>query len=127
MATRRKKTGSPLERVRSICMSLPEVEERLSHGAPSFFAGGKKTIAMFVDDHHGDGKLGIWTAAPPGEQEALIAQDPGRYFRPPYVGVRGWIGVCIDDTLSDTELSEILETAYRCVAPKKLIAQLDEK
>jgi hypothetical protein len=106
-------------------MALPEVEERLSHGCPSYFAGGKKTIAMFMDNHHGDGIIGIWAAAPPGEQEALIAEDPDRYFRPPYVGARGWIGVRLDATFSESEFSEILETAYRCVAPKKLIAQLD--
>ncbi len=85
----------------------------------------KKTIAMCVDNHHGDGIVGIWAAAPVGDQDALIAEDPERFFRPPYVGARGWIGVRLDRPVSDDELKEILETAYRCVAPKTLIAKLD--
>ena len=73
--------------------SLPEVTERPSHGSPAWFVRDKKTIAMFVDDHHGDGILGIWCAAPPGVQEQMIDEDPDVFFRPPYVGHRGWIGV----------------------------------
>jgi hypothetical protein len=114
-----------LARVREECLGFPEVIERLSHGSPSFFVRGKKTIAMFVDDHHGDGILGIWCAAPPGAQEAFIDSDPDRFFRPPYVGGRGWLGVRLDRKVSDGELGAILEHAYRCVAPKKLIAELD--
>ena len=114
-----------LARVREECLSFPEVTERLSHSAPSFFVRGKKTIAMFVDDHHGDGILGIWCAAPPGAQAAFIDSDPERFFRPPYVGGRGWLGVRLDRKVSDGELGAILEDAYRCVAPKKLIAELD--
>jgi hypothetical protein len=119
-----KKQG-PFDRVRSICMAFPQTEERLSHGCPSFFAGGKKTIVMCVDDHHGDGIVGIWCAAPTGDQEALIAEDPKRFYRPPYVGARGWVGVRLDSGITDSELGELLETAFRCVAPKKLIAELD--
>jgi hypothetical protein len=114
-----------LARVRKACARLPEVEERLSHGSPSFFVRGKKTIAMFVDDHHGDGILGIWCAAPPGVQEQMIDEDPEVFFRPPYVGHRGWIGVRLSKDVTDTELRSILEDAYRVVAPKTLVAQLD--
>jgi hypothetical protein len=117
---------TPLDRVRAICMALPEVEERLSHGSPAWFVRGKKTIAMWVDDHHGDGNVGIWCAAPPGVQEEMVGLEPDRFFRPPYVGHRGWLGVRLDGTDTDwDEAAEILADAYRCVAPKKLIAELD--
>lgn len=114
-----------LARVRKVCAALPEVEERLSHGSPAFFVRGKKTLAMFVDDHHGDGILGIWCAAPPGVQEQMIDEDPAVFFRPPYVGHRGWIGVRLSRTVTDAELRSILEDAFRVVAPKTLIARLD--
>jgi hypothetical protein len=114
-----------LARVRAVCASLPEVEERLSHGSPAFFVRGKKTLAMFVDDHHGDGILGIWCAAPPGVQEQMIDEEPDVFFRPPYVGHRGWIGVRLSRTVTDTELRMILEDAFRVVAPKTLVAKLD--
>ncbi len=115
-----------LGRVRRICEALPEVTERLSHSAPAFFVRGKKTIAMFVDDHHGDGMLGIWCAAPPGVQEQMIDEDPEVFFRPPYVGHRGWLGVRLSRTVTDDELRMILEDAFRVVAPKTLVARLDE-
>ena len=82
-----------LTHVRATALALPEAVERLSHGSPSFFIGGKKTFVMFVDDHHGDGNIGIWCAAPPGEQAARIDEDSAVFFRPPYVGGRGWLGV----------------------------------
>lgn len=116
-----------LARVRKACAALPEVEERLSHGSPAFFVRGKKTLAMFVDDHHGDGNLGIWCAAPPGVQEQMIDEDPAVFFRPPYVGHRGWIGVRLSRTVTDAELRSILGDAFRVVAPKTLVAQLDAR
>ncbi len=114
-----------LARVRTVCLALPEVTERPSHGSPAWFVRDKKTIAMFVDDHHGDGILGIWCAAPPGAQAELVELEPERFFRPPYVGGRGWLGVRLDRDVSDDELRQILVDAYRCVAPKTLAAQLD--
>ena len=86
---------------------------------------GKKTIAMYVDDHHGDGILGIWCAAPPGVQAQMIDEDPDVFFRPPYVGHRGWIGVRLNHTVTDAELRAILEDVFRVVAPKTLVARLD--
>ncbi len=115
-----------LERVRKICLSFPEMVERPSHGSPSFFVRGKKTIAMFVDDHHADGILGIWCAAPPGVQHTMIDEEPDRFFRPPYVGGRGWLGVRLDRPCPNDELRAILEDAYRCIAPKTLAQQLDQ-
>ena len=116
-----------LDRVRKVCTSLPEVTERPSHGSPAWFVRDKKTIAMFVDDHHGDGILGIWCAAPPGVQEQMIDEEPNVFFRPPYVGHRGWIGVRLGRTVTNDELRAILEDAFRVVAPKTLAARLDER
>ena len=115
-----------LREVRRICLDLPEVTERLSHGSPTFFVRGKKTFVMFVDDHHQDGRLAIWCAAPPGAQEQLVEQEPSRFFRPPYVGGRGWLGVRLDIDPDWGELAEICADAYRQVAPKRLVAELDE-
>ena len=114
----------PLSRMRELCLALPEVTERLSHGSPTWFIREKKTFVTFVDDHHGDGILGIWCAAPPGVQEALVAEEPDRFFRPPYVGGRGWLGVRLDVDVDWEEMAGIVEDAYRVVAPKKLVALL---
>lgn len=115
-----------LAHVRNACMALPEVSERPSHGSPTWFVRDKKTIAMFVDNHHGDGHLGIWCAAPPGVQEVLVETEPERFFRPPYVGHRGWIGVDLAVDPDWDEVREILVDAYRCVAPKTVLRQLDD-
>ena len=114
-----------LREVRRICASLPEVTERPSHGAPSFFVRDKKTIAMFHDDHHGDGMLALWCAAPTGVQAELVETEPERFFRPPYVGHRGWLGVRLDRSPDWDEIASILTDAFRVVAPKTLIARLD--
>ena len=113
-----------LARVRKICMSLPEVEERLSHGAPTWFVQGKKSIATFADNHHGSGILGLVCAAPPGVQQTMIDEEPDRFYRPPYVGGRGWLGVRLDRPCPDAELRAILSDAYRTVAPETLAARL---
>ena len=110
-----------LDGVRRICRALPEVTERLSHGSPAWFVRDRRTIAMFVDDHHGDGILGIWCAAPAGVQGELVAQEPHRFFRPPYVGHRGWLGFRLDRDLDWDELAGIVEDAFADVAPAKLV------
>jgi hypothetical protein len=106
-----------LARVRKICLALPEVNERPSHGAPTFFVRDKKTCVMFHDDHHGDGRLAIWCAAPLGAQEAMVQAEPDRFFRPAYVGHRGWLGLRLDRELDWGEVAEVIEDAYRTVAP----------
>jgi hypothetical protein len=117
----------PLARVRDICLALPETTERLSHGAPTFFIRGKKTFVMYVDNHHDDGRLALWCAAPEGAQEELVESEPDRFFRPPYVGHRGWIGVRLDRGETDwDEVAKIASDAFRQVAPRKLVAQLDD-
>jgi hypothetical protein len=116
---------SPLERVRELCLGFPSTEERLSHGEPTWFAGGRKVFVTYADRHHDD-REGFWAAAPGGAQEGLVEAEPMRYFRPPYVGVRGWVGVYLDVPDVDWEhVEEIIEDAWRCVAPERLIAAFD--
>ena len=125
MAARRT-VDAALTRVRAICAALPDVEERPSHGAPTFFlkVKGKKSFVMFHDDHHGDGILGIWCAAPPGVQAELVETEPDRFFVPAYVGHRGWIGVRLDRSPDWAELGDIVTQAYCHVAPKTLVAKI---
>jgi hypothetical protein len=111
--------------VRRLCLAFPEVSERLSHGAPTWFIRDKKTLATVWEDHHGDGILGLICAAPAGVQQQLVDEEPDRFYVPAYVGHRGWIGVRLDRKVDWQEINEILVDAYRCVAPAKLVAQLD--
>ncbi len=113
-------------RLREICMALPEVTERPSHGTPTWNAGGKKSfVQLWAKGHHDDDFPHLWCAGLPGAQEALVGSAPDRFFRPPYVGHRGWIGVRLDGGVDWTELAELCTDAYRAVAPAKLIALLD--
>lgn len=105
---------------------MPEVTERLSHGAPTFFIRDKKTLCTLHDDHHGVHGLALWVPAPPGVQEQLIDDEPNRFFRPPYVGHRGWVGVYLAVEPDWEEITEILREAFRLVAPKALVRQLDD-
>jgi hypothetical protein len=115
------------ERLRAVCMALPEVTERLSHGEPTWFVRGKKSFVMSSDHHHDD-RSGFWCAAPPGVQVELVESEPDRFFRPPYVGVRGWLGVYLDVADLDwDEIAAIVEDAYRTVAPAKLVAVLTSR
>ena len=118
------KRDDVVTRVRRMCLDLPEVSERLSHGAPTWFVRGKKTIATLWDNHHGDGRLALICAAPPGVQAQLIDEEPDRFFVPAYVGHRGWIGVRLDREVDWHEIDEILRDAYCCVAPATLVARL---
>lgn len=113
-----------IDRLRALCLALPEVTERLSHGEPTWFVRGKATFVTYADHHHDD-RLAFWCAAPPGVQEALVASDSHRFFRPPYVGGRGWLGVFLDVPQDWDEIAEIVTDAYRTIAPKRLIATLD--
>jgi hypothetical protein len=118
--------SDPVERLRRICLAMPEATERLSHGEPSFFVHDKKQFATLDNHHHGADHLAFWCPAPPGVQEELIAENPEQFFRPPYVGHRGWVGVRIDGDPDWTEIAEIVRDAYRKVAPKRLSVLLDE-
>lgn len=114
----------PLLRLRELCLAMPEVSEKLSHGSPTWFV--RKTFANYVGARH-DERVGFWCAAPPGAQEEMVAEDPGRFFRPPYVGHRGWLGVRLDGEVDWEEIAEIVAEAYRVVAPKRLVAELDAR
>jgi hypothetical protein len=110
-----------LERIRRICLALPETSERLSHGAPTFFVRGKRSFLTVMTNHHGDGRYAVWCAAPDGMQQMLVETDPERFFVPPYVGHRGWLGVRLDRGLDWDELAGIAEDAYAEVAPARLV------
>jgi hypothetical protein len=116
-----------LRRIREICLALPETSERLSHGAPTFFVRGKRAFLMVLTNHHGDGRFAVWCAAPHGMQSMLVEADPERFFVPPYVGHRGWLGLRLDRGVHWDEIAGIAEDAYGEVAPAKLVeaARLD--
>jgi len=113
-----------LERVRALVGALPETSEKLAWGGPTFRVGKAQSMfAMFLDDHHGDGRVAIWCKAPPGVQELLVEAEPERFFRPPYVGPNGWIGIRIDGAAVDwEEIADFLADAWRMTAAKKLVA-----
>ena len=111
--------------LRAICLALPGVTERPSHGAPTFFAGGKSFVTLWASGHHADDFPHLWCAGLPGAQAELIASSPGRFFRPPYVGGRGWIGARLDAGLDWAEIAELCQDAYRAVAPARLVTLLD--
>ncbi len=111
-------------RVRTICLALPGASERASHGSPAFFAG-KQFVMLWPEGHHGNAFPHLWCAAPPGSQAALIAAAPDRFFRPPYVGARGWIGVRLDGPPDWDDVEMLCTEAFRTVAPRKWVAELD--
>ncbi|HUK45710.1 MAG TPA: MmcQ/YjbR family DNA-binding protein [Gaiellaceae bacterium] len=111
-----------LGRIRRVCLGLPEVEERMSHGAPTFFVRGRRPFVMVLTDHHGDGRFAVWCAAADGIQSMLVDADPERFFVPPYVGHRGWLGFRLDRGLDRDELEGILEDAFAEIAPARLVA-----
>ena len=108
--------GRQLDRVRRICTSIPGTIEKVSHGEPTFFTP-KRVFAMFANNHHDDGHVAVWLPAAPGVQAALIEEDPGVYFRPPYVGVSGWVGVELA-RVDDEQLGALIREAFRVVETK---------
>ena len=107
-----------IERVRRICLALPETSEKISHGELTWFVG-KKVFAMFSNNHHNDGHIAVTVPAAIGIQEMLKAKAPKKFYRPPYVGVRGWVGIEVDQ-VSDKELGLHIKEAWQLIAPKKL-------
>jgi hypothetical protein len=107
------------DRVRAICLSLPGATERTSHGSPAFFAG-KQFVMLWANGHHDHAFPHLWCAAPPGAQARLVADDSARYFRPPYVGKRGWIGVRLDGPVDWGEVEDLCVDAFAVVAPGRL-------
>jgi hypothetical protein len=118
---RRRSVGKDaVAKLRAICLALPEAIEKTSHGEPTWFAGKGKVFAMLDDHHHGAPHLSVWLPAGLGAQEGLIASDPMRYFRPPYVGVSGWVGVVLDTGPDWREVARLVREAYLSVATTKL-------
>jgi hypothetical protein len=115
----------PLGKMRKIIAKWPETNEKLSHGAPTFW-GGKKTFATFHPNHHGDGRVAIWLKAPLGMQGELVDADPEIFFVPAYVGPSGWVGVRVDRDVDWKMVEALLEQGYRLVAPKRALKLLDE-
>jgi hypothetical protein len=112
--------GTQLERVRRICAAIPGAVEKVSHGEPTFFTP-KRVFAMFANNHHDDGHVAVWIPAAPGVQAALIEEAPGVYFRPPYVGVNGWVGVELAG-VDDAQLSALIREAFRVVTVRRTAA-----
>jgi hypothetical protein len=108
--------GTQLKRVRQICTSIPGTIEKISHGEPTFFTPDR-VFAMFDDNHHSDGHIALWLPAAPGVQAALIEEEPGIYFRPPYVGVAGWVGVELPK-VDDEQLGALIREAFRLMQAK---------
>ncbi len=126
-------TTLELDRVRAIALALPEVTERLSHGATCFFVRDKRPLCYFHDHHNAD-RVSLWCPAPPGMQAALVASGPTRFFKPPTSAsgtFSDWLGVFLDpsgDAVLDwDEIAEILEEAFRLVAPATAVAELDRR
>jgi len=121
-------------RVRKIALELPGVSERISHGEPCFFVRGRRALCYFYDNHNEDGRISLWCAVPPGVQEEMVGADPDRFFKPP-TSARGvfadWLGVYLDmisDSKADwDEVAAIVRDAYRNIAPKALVDELDRK
>ena len=112
-------------RLRAICLALPGVTEKIAWGEPTWRAG--KIFAQLDTHHHGAAHVAVWLPARPGVQEDLAAEDPVHYFRPPYVGVKGWIGVRIDNKPDWTAVASLVADAYREVAPPRLRAAVATK
>jgi hypothetical protein len=107
----------PPPQLRALCLGLPEVVERTSHGEPAWFVGGRLFVTLA--DHHHDDRVALWAAAAPGAQEVLVANEPATFFRPPYYGHRGWIGMWLDGPTIDWEaVEDRVREAYAVVASR---------
>jgi predicted DNA-binding protein (MmcQ/YjbR family) len=113
--------AGPIDRLRSICLVLPEAAEQETWGSPTFRVRGK-IFAMAPDE---GGRPAVWCKAPPGAQGVLIGADAARFFAPPYVGPKGWIGVWLDRRPDWAEVAGLVERSWRMTAPKRLVRQRD--
>jgi len=113
-----------IERLRKICLALPEATEKEAWSEPTWRVKGKM-FAQMDDYHHGSPHCAVWLPSTIEVQEALCAADPERFFRPPYVGHKGWIAVVLDTGPDWKVVAELVRDAYRRVAPAKLAALID--
>jgi len=111
-----KRSANPLTRLRAICLALPEAIERETWDIPTFRVR-EKIFTMFTSDN---GTPALWCKAPPGAQTVLIEAAPDRFFRPPYVGHKGWIGVRLNAAVDWDEVFELVQRSYQMTAPKRL-------
>jgi hypothetical protein len=118
-----KAEAAAIARLRAICLALPEVVEKVAWGEPTWRAG--KLFAQMDTHHHGADHVAVWLPARPGVQEALVEEDPAQFFRPPYVGHKGWVGVRIDRKPDWRIVAGLVAEAYRAVAPPHLVKRLD--
>lgn len=116
----------PIDRVRQICLALPEATEKMAWGEPTFRVRGR-IFAQYEDNHHYSGIVGLWLNAPDGLQEFLIAQDPSRFYRPKYVGHKGWIGVRMEGDVPWEHVAALIRDSYRLTAPARLATQLNDE
>jgi hypothetical protein len=113
--------AQPVDRLRAICLALPEAVEKETWGDPTFRVGEK----IFAMEKQGDGRISVWCKAPAGSQMVLVGADPQRFFVPPYVGHKGWIGMRLDDGPDWGEVARVVRRSYRLIAPKRLAALVD--
>ena len=113
-----------LDRVRAICLALPEATEKIAWGEPTWRVG--KIFAMFNTHHHGDPHLSVVLNAEEGVQESLVRAKPKHFYRPPYVGGAGWIGVPLDTGLDWGVVESLIRAAWRVTAPRRLVKRLDD-
>lgn len=116
-----------LERLRAICLALPEATEKLAWESTPTFRVCDKIFAQFEENHHGDGRTALWCKAPAGAQDVLVGAQPDQYFVPPYVGHHGWIGVNLHEDTDWEEVAALIADSYRMTAPKRLIALLETR
>ncbi|MEC9264825.1 MAG: MmcQ/YjbR family DNA-binding protein [Alphaproteobacteria bacterium] len=102
-------------------MDLPEASEKLAWGDPTFRVRDK----IFAMEKRGDGRVSVWCKAPPGSQDVLVSAVPERFFVPPYVGHKGWVGMRLDENPNWSEVGEIVRRSYRLIAPKRLASRVD--
>ena len=111
----------PIDRLRAICLALPEAVEKEAWGDPTFRVRDK----IFAIEKRGDGRVSLWCKAPPGSQMVLVGADSERFFVPPYVGHKGWVGVRLDRGPDWEEVALLVRRSYRLIAPKSLAAMID--
>lgn len=119
--------SSPVERLRKICLALPETSEVEAWGEPTFRVKGK-IFAMHASagTHHGQGRPAVWILSVSMEQDLVLRARPDRYFKPPYVGPSGWIGAWLDGNPPWAEIAELVRDGWRRRAPKKVAALVPE-
>ncbi len=113
-----------LQRLRTVCLALPDVHEKEAWGECTFRVTGGSMFAMTDTNHHDSGHVALWVKAPPMVQEILVNADPKRFFVPPYLGPKGWVGVRLDYKVDWDELSELLNDAYQLSVPKRRRARV---